>query len=178
MEKDHLSYFCYQRPPFGDKPDLFYKNEGVLSLSGPELTELLRAVLDKGVPFRFRAKGFSMSPFIKDADIVTISPLSRASPGLGDMVAFIHPGTKRLVIHRVVGKSSESYMIRGDNMLQEDGPVTKADIIGRVTRIERHGRKILLGLGPEKFLIVFLTRSGLFLRFLLPMWRIVRPIFR
>jgi len=178
VEKDHLSYFCYQRPPFGDKPGLFYKNGGVLSLSGPALNELLRSVLDKGAPFRFRAKGFSMSPFIKDGDIVTVSRLSGASPGLGDVVAFLHPGTEKLVIHRIVGKNSKSYIIKGDNMSQGDGPVTEADIMGRVIRVERNGKKVFLGLGPEKFLIAFLTRSGLFLHFLIPVWRRVRPIFR
>lgn len=160
------------------KPALFYKNGGVLSLTGPALNKLLRAVLDKGIPFRFRAKGFSMAPFIRDGDIVTVSPLSGSSPGLGDVVAFIHPETKRLIIHRVVGKSLKSYKIKGDNISQGDGPITKEHIMGLVTKVERDGRKVFFGLGPEKFLISFMTGSGFLQRLLPVMWRRVRPIFR
>jgi hypothetical protein len=60
-----------------------------LSLSGPALVKLLRAVLDKGAPVRFSAKGFSMSPFIKNEDVVTLSPLQDASPSVGDVIAFL-----------------------------------------------------------------------------------------
>ncbi len=78
---------------FEDKPALFSKKGGELKLSGPDLIELLQAVLDKGVPFRFRAKGFSMTPFIKDGDVITIFPLEGSRPRLGDIVAFTHPVT-------------------------------------------------------------------------------------
>jgi len=57
------------------KSALFNRKEGELQLSGPSLVELLRSVLDKGVPFRFQAKGFCMTPFIKDGDVITVFPL-------------------------------------------------------------------------------------------------------
>jgi signal peptidase I len=161
-----------------DKPALFSKKGGELQLSGPDLIELLQAILDKGVPFRFRAKGFSMSPFIKDDDVITVSPLTDGSTHSGDIVAFIRSEMKKLVIHRVVGKQGEYFHIKGDNIPNTDELIPKANILGRVTKVERNGRKIYLGLGPEGFLIAFLTRKGLLFPLLYPLWRMVRPIFR
>ena len=161
-----------------NKPALFSKKGGELKLSGVDLIELLRAVLDKGLPFRFRAKGLSMSPFIKDGDVITVSPLTDDSTRLGDVVAFIRPRMKTLVIHRVVGKRGEYFHIKGDNTLYTDELIPITNILGRVARVERNGKEVLLGLGPERFLIAFLTRRSLLLPLLSPVWKMVRPIVR
>ena len=48
--------------------------DGVRDASIGELTALVRAVLDKGASFRFKAFGVSMTPFIQDGDVITIAP--------------------------------------------------------------------------------------------------------
>jgi len=146
------------------------------TLSSPALVALLRAVLDQGIPFRFRATGFSMLPFVRDGDVITLAPLAGTSPSLGDVVAFLHPDSGKLAVHRVVGKQGDSVLVRGDNTEKPDGLVPTADLLGRVTRVERDGRRVYLGLGPERCLIAFLTRRGLFLSLALPVWRLLRPI--
>lgn len=157
-------------------PAFFSRMEGEPCLSGSDLIEILQAILEKGVPFRFRVKGFSMSPFIKDGDAVTVSPLGGTLPGLGDVIAFRHKGTDRLVIHRVAIKKSGSVLTKGDNVLEADRPVSRADILGYVTKVERDGKEVSLGLGPERFLIAFLTRTRLLLPLMLPVRRLFRPI--
>lgn len=117
-----------------------------------------------------------MSPFIKDGDLITISPLTGNSPRLGDVVAFIRPKLGKLVVHRVVGKNQSFFLIKGDNTAEVDGLIPKKMILGRLTGVERHGRKIFLGLGPERLLIAFLTRWGLFFPLLIPVWKFFRPI--
>lgn len=149
-----------------------------LSISGEALTNLIQDVLSKKSPFRFRAKGFSMSPFIKDGDFITLSPLFSAPPLLGDVVAFVHPKTGKLIIHRVVGKKGDSYFIKGDSTSEIDDIIPRAKILGRVTEVKRDKKKIVLGFGPERLLIAFLTRRKLFFVLLLPVWRIVRPLAR
>jgi hypothetical protein len=119
-----------------------------------------------------------MSPFIKDGDVVTVSPVLRSSPGIGDVIAFTYKETGRLLIHRVVGKNGESYLTRGDSTLEGDGPIYSANILGYVTKVERNGKKVSLGLGPERFLIAYLIRSGLLFTIMLPMWKIVRSVLR
>ena len=56
---------------------------GVLALSGAALQEFLAAVLERTVPFRFTARGYSMHPFIRDADVITVSPLGGRAPRVG-----------------------------------------------------------------------------------------------
>jgi signal peptidase I len=140
--------------------------------------ELVKDILRQRADCRLRAIGHSMSPFIKDGDVITVSPMLHSSPGLGDVVAFTQKETGRLLIHRVIGKSRGSYLTRGDNAPEGDGFVNEANILGRVKKVKREKRKVLLGLGTEKFLIALFTRKGLFLSFVHPIWRVVPPIIR
>jgi hypothetical protein len=137
------------------------------SISGAALAELLRDVLTKGVPFTFRAGGFSMSPFIKDGDDVTLFPLNGISPGLGDVVAFIHKKNGMPFIHRVVGKKGNTYLLKGDNTTETDGFLSESDILGCVRMVERKGLRVFFGLGPERFLIAYLNRRGILLTLIL-----------
>ena len=158
----------------GTRPEFSVVKGSELSLSGPALIQLLRAVLGKGAPARFRAKGFSMSPFIKNEDVVTISPLQHKRPGLGDIIAFVHPETEGLCIHRIVRKKDGIYVTKGDNISETDECVPRENILGFVTRVERDGKEVFLGLGPERFLIGFLGGRGLLLPLILPVWKVVR----
>jgi signal peptidase I len=65
------------------------------------LIELLHATLARGASFRFRTSGFSMDPFIRDGDVITVSALSEGSPGLGDVVAFVQKETPKLAVHQI-----------------------------------------------------------------------------
>ena len=148
-------------------------------LPGSEiLPELVKDILGKGVECRLQVKGYSMSPFIKDSDVVTISPISESLPGFGDVIAFIHPRTEKLFIHRVVGKIRDTCLVKGENALEPDGLIERNHMIGIITRVERKGKKVFFGLGPERFLIALLTRTNLLLPVLRPVWRIFRPIER
>jgi phage repressor protein C with HTH and peptisase S24 domain len=121
----------------------------------------MQAVLAHGAKFHFRARGLSMSPFIKDGDSITIAPLTHEQPGIGKVVAFIHPGTQQLVVHRVIGREGSAFWIQGDNAAgQPDGLVDADAILGCVTNVERDGRLVMLGLGPERYLVAFLSRRG------------------
>jgi len=150
----------------------------VLSADNLSITELLSTLVDKGLSCKFQAKGHSMSPFIKDGDAITVSPKIGCSPRFGDVVAFIHPRTEKLFIHRVVWKRRDAYIVKGENTLESDGLIKKENILGVVTKVERKGKKVFLGLGPERFLIALLTRKNLLLPVLLPVWRIFRQAVR
>lgn len=143
-------------------------------LSGEVLADLLKATLAKGLSFRFEAKGFSMAPFIKSGDVVTVSPLSSSPISIGKPAAFIHPLTKKLVIHRVIGKIDKDYFIKGDNSLAADGLVRKENILGYVSAVERNGKAVSFGFGREKFIIAFLSRMKI-LNFILWSWRRLIP---
>jgi hypothetical protein len=142
-----------------ENPRLFVVKAEERALSGAALLELMRAVLARGVPFRFCARGWSMAPFIRDGDVITVSPLL-ARPGVGEVVAFVRPGAGNLVVHRVVGRRGLAVLIQGDSAPElPDGLVPRDNLLGRVTRIERQGRDVWLGLGAERYAIAWLSRS-------------------
>ena len=86
-----------------------------LRLSGQDLRALLCAILAKGASFRFKARGFSMSPFIRDGDVVTVSPHQHAKLDPGDIAAFAHSTTDRLIIppqeaEKLVAQATQVYL--------------------------------------------------------------------
>ena len=115
-----------------------------------------------------------MSPFIRDDDVITLSPLGGDPPRLGEVVAFVSPYTERLTVHRIVRRRGDSYLIQGDRAPESDGLVPSYHILGRVTKVERNGKEVLLGLGSERLLIAFLSRQGIFANLLVPIWRRIR----
>jgi signal peptidase I len=127
-------------------------------MSGVAFASLMKAVLEKNVPFRFTATGCSMSPFIRDGDLITISPVSsRLRPG--DVVPFVSPFCDKLMVHRILNVSREGCLTKGDNNSEPDGRIPASSIIGRVVRVEHRRRQVRFGLGIERFLIAWLSQS-------------------
>jgi signal peptidase I len=112
---------------------------GLLGLPGAQLQEILDAVLSRGVPLRFQARGFSMHPVIRDLDLVTVSPLPQRSLRAGDVIAFRQPDHGALVLHRILRVERDGFLVRGDNLPAPDGIVPARDVIGLVTLAERAG---------------------------------------
>lgn len=150
----------------------------VLPLSGMALTELVSAMAKNGASVRFRAGGYSMAPFIRDGDVVTISPFRGRKPTLGDVVAFSHPQKGSLCVHRVVSRKFALYVTKGDNKCRDGEVVQEQSILGFVTRVERDGKDIFLGLGRERYLVAFLSHHGLLFPLSFPIWRVIRRFVR
>jgi signal peptidase I len=159
--------------PFED-PQLFVLKGQELPLSGIALLELMRAVINRNLPFRFCARGWSMAPFIRDGDVITVAPLQHAVPKVGEVVAFTRPGEEKMVVHRIVAQRSEVLFIQGDNgQGYPEDAIPLNNLIGRVVRIERNGNNIWIGLGPERYAIAWLSRVRLLtpLRAGLSLWQ-------
>jgi len=133
---------------------------GEYALSGAGLLELLSAALARGASFRFTARGFSMDPFVRDGDVLTVARVRRR-PGLGRVVAFRDLLTGRLVVHRVVAHTSGGVLVRGDGAGLADGVVGPKDVLGVVVAVERRGCRVCLGCGPERLPLAALSRAGL-----------------
>ena len=102
-----------------------------------------------------------MHPFIRDGEVVTISPVQERRLRLGDIVAFCHPETGRLTVHRIVMKNGAGILLRGDNCPEVDGMVPAVNILGRVTEVEGRNRINRLGWGPERLFLSLLSRYHL-----------------
>ena len=105
-----------------------------------------------------------MHPFIRDDDVVTVEPLGGRDLCVGQVIAFRTEGA-RLMLHRVVrvcadGRDGERVEVRGDNRAESDGWVSAVDVLGVVTRVERHGRRVRLGMGRERTLVAGLSQRS------------------
>jgi len=138
------------------KPQLRAHTGEVVQLSGAALAVLMQAVLETGAHFRFRARGISMTPFIRDQDIVTVAPLEKRAQ-VGDVIAFIHPKSHRPVLHRVVECDAHGYWTQGDNSAAPDGWIPATAVLGVIVAVKRNERSVRLGLGPERRLIAWLS---------------------
>jgi len=139
-----------------DKPSISNRQVSNLDLNHEGFLDLLEAILAKGKPFRFRAAGNSMQPYIKDGDVVTIEKTQGKMNRIGDVVAAIHPQNGRLMVHRIIKKTPKGYKIRGDNIPNSDVIVQPDKILGIVSNITRDGVPVVFGLGYEKYIIALL----------------------
>ncbi|MCL4532399.1 MAG: S24/S26 family peptidase, partial [Actinobacteria bacterium] len=101
--------------PWTPEPGITSGEGRELAISGVALAELMRAVLEKGAPFRFRARGWSMVPFILDGDVITVAPLPGGLPRMGDVVAFVRRETGKVVVHRIIARRGDAWLTKGDN---------------------------------------------------------------
>lgn len=139
--------------------EVAYVTSGQISngIPGSAFAELMEAVLEKNVPFRFSASGSSMAPFIREGDAITIAPLP-LQLRRGDVVAFVNVLSNQLMVHRIIHTSPAGYLIKGDNNSVPDGLMPASSIIGRVVRVMRRGGPVRLGLGIERFAIAWLSQ--------------------
>ncbi len=101
-----------------------------------------------------------MDPFVRDGDVLTVGACLRR-PAVGEIVAACHPVTGRLLVHRVVAHVDGGVLVRGDGAGQADGVLGPAGVLGAVVSVERLGRTVRLGRGPERGAIALLSRAGL-----------------
>jgi hypothetical protein len=133
--------------------------ENEFAISNLALADLIETLISRKKSLRFTAKGFSMFPLICNNDVVTLSPISDSCIGLGQVVAFLCPKNQSLAIHRIIGRKTNGYIIKGDNTFATDGVIPRKNILAYVSMVERKGKRITLGLGKERQLIVFLSRA-------------------
>jgi hypothetical protein len=143
---------------------------GVIGIDRELLQELLCAVLEKGVPLRFEARGHSMHPFICDRDMVTVAPLPARPLGVGEIVAYRHPASGALLSHRIRDIRPDGLLVQGDSLPKPDAVVGGSDLIGLVTRAERAGRQVHRGEVPPDLRVRLAWRSRVWLR------RLARPL--
>ena len=126
--------------------------------------------LDRGQSVTIPVKGFSMLPFIRgEKDLVVLERPSRPYR-VGDIVLFRYAG--RYVMHRILSIDGQSVVIMGDGVLENTEKVTPEDIYGRVTEIQRSGRRKL---DPDSRFQTFRSRTW---RKLLPVRRYLLYIYR
>ncbi len=132
-------------------------------LKRTEFGELTKEVLSRGGSFCFRARGFSMVPFIRDGEILTIEPVKASALDMGD-IAFYRAIGDRLVAHRVVGREvldgREILTMRGDTPSGSYDRVLAEQVLGRVVGVHRGEKLIRLDRGFQRLMARLLVRGS------------------
>jgi signal peptidase I len=92
---------------------------------------------------RLRVFGTSMVPSILPGDLVSILRVGISEVSIGEIV--LYSRARRLFVHRVVcctnGPEQPLLITRGDHLDHDDAPVSSAELLGRVTSIQRPDRR-------------------------------------
>jgi len=138
----------------------------ILNLKREDFTFITQKVLGREKSLRFKAKGESMRPFIRDGDILEITPVNGEEIRLGDVI-FYRVGERRMIAHRVIEKIIQNdkliFLTKGDSNMGEGEKVYLEQVIGRVKAIERKGRKIRIDEGLNRLMYVFYLKISPFL---------------
>jgi signal peptidase I len=106
--------------------------------------ELAGEVLRSSGTLRLKVTGWSMLPSVWPGDTLVIEKADSSAVSAGDIVLFGRD--RRLFVHRVITTGNydpESQVVtRGDAMPAADSPVSRAELMGKISLILRNGRRI------------------------------------
>ncbi len=90
---------------------------------------------------KVRARGVSMLPTLWPGDVITIQSVLPEQVEPGEIVLYMRQG--RFFIHRIVScdLSSDTAILvtRGDCILENDPPVGRSELLGKVVEVRRSG---------------------------------------
>ena len=97
---------------------------------------LSQALLSDGLGFRFRARGRSMAPAIRDGDLLHVRPVVIEKLRKGDIVLFADGRGFRA--HRLVfvDRGRDVFVTRGDAGVEIDGALSSPQLLGKVVAKE------------------------------------------
>ncbi len=109
-----------------------------LQLDHREFAMLSAELMTNTDGLRFRAHGHSMSPSLRNGDILVIKKIPVDGVDVGDIVL---AGTtdRPLLAHRVIRRTRNAWITCGDALTRPDAPLDAERLIGRVEMIERDG---------------------------------------
>jgi len=147
---------------------------------GEAFLELSHQILNrKGKHLSFRARGGSMSPFIRNGEIIEIRPIESRKIKSGDII-FYRANPNKLITHRVIKRILENgkivFITKGDRSPTFDERVYSGDVLGKVVAVEKNGRIIRFDKGLMRLLNIFWAKISPFNLWIYPGLRIIRKV--
>jgi len=115
-------------------------NHSILDVNSGEFEALTRDLLAEGKIVRFRAKGFSMRPFIHNGDLLEVQPIGDYQVKIGDIILFksLNNG---LLAHRIIKikavNDETMYLPQGDSNRHPDLLISSAQFLGIIVACKR-----------------------------------------
>lgn len=111
-----------------------------------ELFDMLESLANEQHLIRIKTKGYSMSPTIAPGDIVIVAPAKIHDLKIGDIVVF--RTQQSMIAHRLVAvnvaNGQNICVAKGDNNRHVDAAFSADAIVGKVIRLERNNKHIVL----------------------------------
>jgi signal peptidase len=109
-----------------------------------ELSNTLRKeIIGQGRSVQIIASGYSMFPFLRKGDLLTVEPAPIEQIKRGDIV--VYEFNEKWIAHRVIQINHNSegleFLLRGDTCVAFDPLVNKENFIGAVTEFQRLNRQ-------------------------------------
>jgi ribosomal protein S18 acetylase RimI-like enzyme len=136
-----------------------------LFCSAQEFDSLCSDVANKADRIRLQVKGGSMYPFIQSGDWVELA-LFRSGEGAaekGDVILLRKDGN--LLMHRVLKKVQDGFIVKGDMSLGPDGQIPADDIIARVVSTERNAQRVDLRSKTNRFISIAIADTSLIVQY-------------
>jgi len=113
--------------------------------------------LSAGKPLAMVINDNTNAPWLQPGDKCTITPCSLEGLQIGEF-AFVRIGEKsgfRRVIKKVIRKKETYLMTKADSAKEVDPPVKASMILGKITMLERKGKKVHVGFLKGDFWMKF-----------------------
>jgi signal peptidase I len=144
----------------------------------------IAAALQRRGRISLRVQGASMLPWVRPGDIARIRKVSADAIRCGDVVLFRREN--RLFVHRIIEKGGSldaaEFRAKGDAHPTCDGVVEHQELLGRVVRLYRSGRRIDLDAPCQIVLALLISQLSLRSQFWYPLARlaaiVTRPVRR
>lgn len=106
------------------------------------LMPVIREKLELGATVNLGSSGNSMYPLFRHRkDSVCLEKADGREVRKYDMIFYQRPEGS-YVLHRIVGKGKEGYILRGDHQYENEYPVKPEQVIARVSSFVRNGREV------------------------------------
>ena len=110
-------------------------------LSLEQLFPIIEEKLSCGGEVTFKPHGISMLPLLRQGkDSITVGKLDKKPSRLD--VIFYRRKNGQFVLHRIIGKDNNGYILCGDNQFAKEHGVTDDMIIGIMTAFYRGGTRV------------------------------------
>jgi len=121
--------------------------------------------------------GNSMSPTLKNGDILKFAPYKDRDIRIGDVILFNSPYGKTPIVHRVVFVDNKGVRTKGDNIIPIDDFILHPnDIIGRVVFAHRGKKEVKILNGLQGQIYTLILETGKHLDMVAS--EILRPVYR
>ena len=143
-----------------------------------ELSDAMRLVLEQGGEVSFVTAGVSMLPLLRNRMDTAflhkpLGPIRR-----GDVI-FYRRDNGKYVLHRVIGRRKDGFVLRGDNLHEKEYGIRNDQVIAVLIAVRRGDRLIPMQSVQNRLYVLFLPLVRLYRFWIYPLYvRCLAPLVR